>query len=92
MFFSSNLLFSDTKYCESILSPTDYSLTKSLEATLITGNKKTYLDEKDHVDLCCRSFQKCDSYKHIELNHNQTTELHIRHCDCVHYCIRFKYV
>lgn len=38
------------------------------------------MDEKDHVELCCRSLHKCDTFKHIELNY--TNESNIRHCDC----------
>lgn len=55
---------------------------KSLQATFVNAKKGTILDEKEHVDLCCRSLHKCDSYKHIELN--QRIEWHIRDCECVH--------
>lgn len=40
------------------------------------------MDDKDYVDLCCRSLHKCDAYKRIELN--QTTEWSFRHCECMH--------
>lgn len=41
-----------------------------------------YLDERDHVDACCRSLHKCDAFKHTELNY--TSEWNIQHCECEH--------
>lgn len=80
MFFSS-FTFSDKKYCRSILSPTEYTLTKSLETTFINAkDKDTLLNDEDRIDFCCRSLYKCDAHKHIDVN--QTIELNIRHCDC----------
>lgn len=54
---------------------------KSLEATFINAKKGTYLDEKDHLDACCRSFHKCNAFKHIEFNHTNNWS----HCDCIHF-------
>lgn len=60
---------SDTKYCESLLLPTEHSLKRSLEATLTNAIRGTHLENKiDQIDGCCRSLYKCDAYKRIELN------------------------
>lgn len=80
--FFFNFSFPGTKYCESILLPTDRALKKSLEATLFSAKNEIYLNDVDRLDLCCRSLHKCDAYKNAELNH--TNELYVRHCECVH--------
>lgn len=78
-------LISDTKFCASILSPTEDALKKSLESAFINNVKTdTRFDDKDNVDLCCRSFYKCNSFKSIELNYT-TTVRNIRHCDCEYF-------
>lgn len=75
---------SDTMFCESILSPNEKALKKSLEASFVNNVKSdTRLDEIDHLDLCCRSFYKCNSYKNIEFNY--TNERNIGHCDCEYF-------
>lgn len=75
---------SNTKFCASILSPDESALKRSLQAAFINNVKKdAKFDEKDHLDLCCRSFYKCDSYKSIEFNYK--TEWNTRHCDCEYF-------
>lgn len=76
------LIFTDTKFCASILLPTENTLKKSLDATFLNGKKGTNSEEGDHVDSCCRSLHKCDAHKHSELNY--TNEWNIRHCECVY--------
>lgn len=76
-----SLCFAGTQFCESILLPTEHTLKVSLEATFIQTKRGMHSDGKDHIDLCCRSFHKCDAHKHIELKY--TTESYIRHCDCI---------
>lgn len=71
--------FSDTKFCESIILPTEDKLKKSLEAAFANAKKSIYLNGKDRVDLCCRSLHKCDAQKHVELNYTIES---IRHCKC----------
>lgn len=61
--------------------PTEHLLQKTLDSTFINSRNNTILNETDRIDMCCRSFYKCNSYKQIELN--QTTVWAIRHCDCV---------
>lgn len=78
MFFS----ISGTKFCESILLPTEFTLKKSFEATFVSVKDELYLNETDRVDLCCRSLHKCDAHKHIEFNYKN--ESNIRHCKCVY--------
>lgn len=53
-----------------------------LEATFVITKWGMNLNEKDHVDICCRTFHKCDAHKRDDLN--VTTELYVRHCDCIH--------
>lgn len=72
---------SDTKFCESILSPTEFTLKRSFEATFDNVKKGGYLNDSDRVDLCCRSFHKCEAHKHIELNYTNE-QANIRHCEC----------
>ncbi|XP_031622912.1 uncharacterized protein LOC116340509 [Contarinia nasturtii] len=72
---------SDTKFCESILSPTEFTLKRSFEATFEIVKKGGYLNESDRADLCCRSFHKCGAHKHIELNYTNE-QANIRHCEC----------
>ncbi|XP_031616408.1 uncharacterized protein LOC116336600 [Contarinia nasturtii] len=74
---------SDTHYCASVLSPSEYSLKKSLEATFFSPRRVTPLNEKHHIDLCCRSSYKCNAYKHMELN-SKTEYDDIQHCECLH--------
>lgn len=74
--------FSDTKYCQSLLLPTDYQLKKTLDSTFVPSKSGTNLNEKDQIDLCCRSLYKCNAHKQNELN--QTIAWNIRHCDCLH--------
>lgn len=63
-------IISNTKFCASILSSDENALKISLRAAFINHVKKdTQFNEIDHLDLCCRSFYKCDSYKSIELNY-----------------------
>lgn len=63
---SLNPIISNTKFCASILSSNENALKISLRAAFINHVKKdTQFDEMDHLDLCCRSFYKCDSYKSI---------------------------
>lgn len=81
-FFLFSCMFIDTRFCESILLPTENTLKKSFEATFFNAKRDKDLDEKDHVDSCCRTFHKCDAYKHIKLNH--TTESYIRHYMCTY--------
>lgn len=77
-------IISNTKFCASILSSDENALKISLRAAFINHVKKdTPLDEWDHLDLCCRSFYKCDSYKSIELNY--TAEWDAHHCDCEYF-------
>lgn len=54
---------SDTKFCESILSPTEFTLKRSFEATFDSVKKGGYLIENDRVDFCCRLFHKCEAHK-----------------------------
>lgn len=72
---------SDTKFCESILSPTEFTYKKSFEATFDDVKSGEYFNESGRVDLCCRSFHKCEAYKHIQLNYTNE-EANIRHCEC----------
>lgn len=39
------------------------------------------LNEVDHVDMCCRSFYKCDAYKNIQLT--EMKEWNTTLCECV---------
>lgn len=73
--------FLDTTFCESIFIPTAYSLKKSLKAAFFYAKRGMHLDDVDHVDLCCRSFYKCDAYK----NTIQMTEMKEWNtiCECV---------
>lgn len=77
--------FSDTKYCFSILRPTEYNLKKSLQSTFVNTKNETIFDEKYSIDLCCRFLYKCDAHKRhiIELNQKNTSEWIFWHCDCV---------
>lgn len=52
-----------------------------LEATFVNTKTNTLLDEKEKIDICCRTLYKCNAYKRSELN--PTTEWHIPHCECV---------
>lgn len=61
--------------------PTENTLKKSLESTFLHAKSNIPPTEKERVDLCCRSFHKCDAHKHAGLN--QTIDLNIRHCDCL---------
>lgn len=70
------LIFSGTKFCASILLPTEHTFNQSLEV-----KRGVHFDEKDHVDLCCRSFHKCDAHKNIQLNH--TNDRIFGHCGCI---------
>lgn len=70
-----------TKYCESILLPTENTLKKSLQATLSSVRNDSSLDDKNSLDSCCRSLNKCDAYETNELN--STNDRSILHCDCV---------
>lgn len=79
-----NLLFSDTKFCESLLLPTEKALKKSLEAALVNAKRRILLDEKDQVDTCCRSLYKCDAYKRIAFNLTNDSLWNIQPCDCIH--------
>lgn len=74
--------FSDTKFCESILLPTEKTLKKSLETTFVIAKQGMHLDEKNNADLCCRTLHKCDAHKRIEFNQTND-EWYIRHCECV---------
>lgn len=65
---------SGTKFCESVLLPTEFTL------KFVTVKKGTYLNDSDHLDLCCRSIHKCEAHKRIELNY--TIDAYIRHCEC----------
>lgn len=77
-------IISNTKFCTSILLSDESALRTSLRAAFINHVKKdTQFDEADHLDLCCRSFYKCDSYKSIELNY--TTAWNSHHCDCEYF-------
>lgn len=51
-------------------------------ATFTYEKKGTHLDDSDRLDLCCRSLQKCDAFKRIELN--SRSEWNVQHCECVH--------
>lgn len=81
----SDFPFSGTKFCESLLLPTEYALRKSLDATFINANKEIHLDEKYYVDSCCHSLHKCDAYKRIALNQTNDTLWNFQHCDCVYF-------
>lgn len=71
---------SDTKICESVLLPTEFTLKRLFEDAFVSVKKGTYLNDSDHLDLCCRSLHKCEAHKHIELNY--TIEAYVRHCEC----------
>lgn len=71
----------ETKFCESILSPTEFTLKRSFEATFDSVKSGGYSNEIDRVDLCCRSFHKCEARKNIELNYTNE-QVNIRHCEC----------
>lgn len=71
---------SDTKFCDSVLLPTEITPKRLFESTFVTVKKGTYLNDSDHLDLCCRSLHKCEAHKHIEFNY--TIEAYIRHCEC----------
>lgn len=75
------LNLSDTKFCESILSPTEFTWKRSFEATFDNVKNGGFLYESDRIDSCCRSFHKCEAHKHIELK-NITEQANIRHCEC----------
>lgn len=76
--------YSDTKFCQSILLPSVNTLKKSLDASFINTIKNdTQFNENYHLDLCCRSFYKCNSYKCIELNY--TNDENFGNCDCEYY-------
>lgn len=73
--------FLDTKYCESILLPTENTLKKALDSTFIKTKSGTHSDESDRIDLCCRSLLKCNAFKRNDLN--QSVEWNIYQCECV---------
>lgn len=70
----------DTKFCESIILPTEFTLKKSFEATFFNAKTHIHSSESDRVDLCCRSLHKCDAHKRILLNY--TNESCVRNCEC----------
>lgn len=74
--------FQGTKYCESILLPTVRTLRKSLQAVFFNARTETYSDDKDRLDICCRSLHKCGAYKIVE--QNDSIDKSILHCECVH--------
>lgn len=41
-----------------------------------------HLNDSDRLDLCCRSFHKCNAVEQIVLN--SRSERNIPHCECVH--------
>ncbi len=52
---------SDTKFCESVLLPTDHTmLKKSLQATLFNARNDADLNDTRRLDSCCRSVHKCE--------------------------------
>lgn len=75
--------FLGTKFCESLLLPTEKALKRSLEATLVNANIRTDSDEKYQIDACCRSLYKCDAYKRVALNQTNDLFWNIRPCDCI---------
>lgn len=81
LFYDSSFL--GTKFCESILLPTEHALKKSLEAAFVNANRATHFDENDQIDACCRTLHKCDAHKHIALNQANDSLWNVRHCDCV---------
>lgn len=57
------------------------SLKKSLDASFVdTKGEDTHADDKERVDLCCRTLLKCDARAGFELN--ISNERNIRHCEC----------
>lgn len=80
--------FSDTKFCKSILLPTEDTLKKALQSTFINAKSDTALDGTNRIDLCCRTLHKCDALKRHELNHTNLWPMW--HCECVrsfHTCL-----
>lgn len=77
---------SDTKFCESLLLPTEHSLKRSLEATFTNAIKGIHLEnEEDQIDGCCRSLYKCNAHKRIALNQTNNSLSTYQHCDCIHF-------
>lgn len=72
--------FSDTKYCPTILLPTEHTLKKSLDSILFNSKSGTIPNKIDRIDLCCRTLYKCNLQKTSEINQ---TVWYIRHCNCV---------
>lgn len=71
----------DTKYCKSVLMPTESTLKQALQSTFAKTKSDTFLDENIRIDSCCRSLHKCDAIKNDELN--QTISVPISNCECV---------
>lgn len=61
--------------------PTEFTLKISFEAIFINAKKIIHFDERDNVDLCCRSFHKCEAYKHHEFNYRNETNM--QNCNCI---------
>lgn len=80
--FLFHFLFLDAHFCAVILSPSEYTWQRTLEATFFNQKQNDSSHEKYRVDHCCRSLYKCNTQKHMELN--ATTDWHIQHCDCIH--------
>ncbi|XP_031633959.1 uncharacterized protein LOC116347501 [Contarinia nasturtii] len=79
MFFLTSDL-KDTKYCPTILLPTEHTLKKSLDSILFNSKSGTIPNKIDRIDLCCRTLYKCNLQKTSEINQ---TVWYIRHCNCV---------
>ncbi|XP_055315866.1 uncharacterized protein LOC129579678 [Sitodiplosis mosellana] len=73
----------DTKYCQSILLPTEHILKKTLDSTFVKSKSGAVLSEVNRIDLCCRSLYKCNAHKYNELNQTTAWNSGIRHCECV---------
>lgn len=84
MFFYEST-FLGTKFCESILLPTEHTLKQSLEATFLNVNRGAHFNGKDQIDSCCRSLHKCDAYQRIALNQTNDSLWDFRHCDCLYF-------
>lgn len=57
---------------------------RSFDAIFVNTKSGSELNGTERVDLCCRTFHKCDAFKRETTNHtfDITNKSYIRHCGC----------